>query len=390
MKKIIALYFVLLQLIPNVLSAQKPERQISFARESKPHTYYVAQAETWWKEIQKNDSSEYNWYNYFRACRNAHGTADWRSDFINESPYLKTGDSIMSLIKEHIPGTFTFYYLSYLSQGIGTDNKENLFKAYSMNPDFEGIHSSMISYAESALDTTLRKKVNKEWYKTNYLSEQLLNYAYNVLMSLDSNAILFTVSDNDTYPLWLLQDALNIRADVWVINIDFFLLDDYRKEVYKRLHIPEQRLGKIDLDEYHSNWKKALSHVLTNYKGPKQVYLGMTVASEFYKDFEHQLYPIGLAFKFSKVKPDVDKLNKKLYEQVFMLDYLHHYFSYDLNQANVDNQNLNYLYCFENVYKQYKAEKRTADAKKLKDLSLLLAKRLGRKEYVDWVEKEFN
>jgi len=158
MKKIISILVLLLVISPGVIFGQKAERQISFARESKPHSYYVRQAELWWNEIQKDSSSEHNWYNYFRACRNAHGTADWRSDFINESPYLRTGDSIIVLIGKHIPNSFSFYYLSYLNQGIGTDNNQNLLKAYSMNPDFEGIHSSVISYAESALDTALRKK----------------------------------------------------------------------------------------------------------------------------------------------------------------------------------------------------------------------------------------
>jgi len=209
-------------------------------------------------------------------------------------------------------------------------------------------------------------------------------------MSLDSNSILFTTNDNDTYPLWMLQDALNIKTNVWVINIDFLLLDSYREQIYKMLHIPELDLGEISIDEYHSNWRKVLSHVLANYKGKKQVYLGMTVANELYKDFEKQLYPIGLAFKFSRTTVNTDSVNKKLYEHVFMLDYLHRVFYNDPNQGNVDYQNLNYLSCFANVYKQYKVVKQFADAKRLKDLSMLLAKRSGQKEYVDWIEKEFN
>ena len=390
MTKLLHSLSLLFLLIPAFLFGQKAEKQTSFARESKPHAYYVAQAELWWKEVEKNKTSEYNWYNYFRACRNVYGSSDWNTNYTRESPYLKTGDSIVTLMQEYIPNSFTYYYLSYLNHGIGTANNQNILKAYSMNPDFEGIHSSVISYAESSMDTALRKKVNKEWYKTNYLSPQLLNYAYNVLMSLDSNAVLFTTNDNDTYPLWMLQDALNIRPDVWVINIDFLLIDTYREQIYKRLKVPELDLGKIDVNEYHSNWRKVLSNVLTNYKDKKTVYLGMTVANELYKEFEKQLYTTGLAFRFSRVPITTDKLNRNLYEHVFLMDYLNHNFSYDQNQTNVDYQNLNYVNCFSNVYKQYKTEKRFSDARKLKDLSMMLAKRIGRKDYLDDIEKEFD
>jgi len=371
------------------LHAQKPEKQISFAAQSKPHSYYVQQAELWWGEVEKNKQSEEAWYNYFRASRNAHGTADWRSDFIKESPYLRTGDSILAMIGRHIPGTFTHNYLTYLNQGIGTDNSEHLLIAYRMNPDFEGIHSSVVTLAESRLDMALRKKVNSEWHNTAYLSPQLLTYAYNVLQSLDTAAVLFTQHDNDTYPLWMLQDALGIRDDVRVINIDFLLLEDYRKQIYRQLDVPELKLGEIDLDEYHSNWRKVLTHVLAAYAAKRPVYLGMTVAGELYKDFEKSLHPTGLAYKFSKEPMDVSAINRRLYEDTFLLDYLRHMLSPDRNQANVNWQNINYLTCFKDVYRQYISEKKSDEARALKELSLLIAGRVERKEYVEWVEKEF-
>ena len=52
-------------------------------------------------------------------------------------------------------------------------------------------------------------------------SERSLAYslAYNYLNPLDKNAILFVYGDNDTYPLWGLQETENFRDDVKIANL---------------------------------------------------------------------------------------------------------------------------------------------------------------------------
>lgn len=381
---------LVLFLLPALTLAQKPEKQISFARESKPHSYYVQQAELWWKEIQKDSTSEENWYNYFRANRNAFGSGNWKDDVVKESPYLRPGPEIVKMMEQHIPNTFTYYYLSYLDHGVATEDGDKLLKAYRMNPNFEGIHSSVISYAISTRDTALRKEVNKAWYKTNYISPNLLNYGYNVLMSLEKNAILLTQNDNDTYPLWMLQDALGVRPDVSVINIDFLLLADYRDPTLKQLDVQPLDIQSPDINEYEKNWQKIVHHILLHHEGPRPVYLGMTLFQDLYSEFSNHLSLSGLTFKYTKnKKEDLTALNRTLFEKTFLLDYLTHEFFVDINEGNAEAQNMNYLNMLKDLYDDYTKHHQTEKAASVKTLAFAIVDKTKNEKWEKAIRKEF-
>jgi hypothetical protein len=376
-KRILKYCLTICLLLPFAVMAQLPEKIYSITRVMKPNSYYTEQAALWKKEIDKNRSNADAWLNYYRANRYIQISAGEDGNFGKDRFARLSG--IVQEMQAAIPNTFEANFVQWINGGADWNTLfPYLQKAYDINPNRTDTYADFVSYYETTGDFDKRDFFAKKWYASGEVSPGLLNYNYNVLMSLKPNALLITVGDNDTYPVWVLQAALGIRKDVKVINIYLSSLPAYHELLNKELGVTLPALN-----DTYPNTKNIITQLAAN-KSKRPVYAGLTACNEWpVKSVENDLYLTGLAYEYrTKQFDNIPELKRNM-EQSFALDYLKVNFVNDPSASTVVLANTNYIVPMLSMYEHYKSVKQNERAQYWKAFAKQVAVNSG-------MEAQFN
>jgi len=104
-------------------------------------------------------------------------------------------------------------------------------------------------YASAILVLLPLTAASHNWHP-NDRSDNYIPYIYakDLLDTCEPNALLFTSGDNDTFPLWALQEVYNYRKDIRIINLSLINTDWYVEQMKNRYDVP------IDLTDEQILW----------------------------------------------------------------------------------------------------------------------------------------
>lgn len=364
-----------------------PQRIVSFVKEEHEPEWYAKQAKLWRAVTEREPKNEEAWMALYHATR-------YHIMFTDED-YTPLTD-IWKAMRKAVPDTYADYMLTNChAQFVGFHDGEpeaqpdgmerimqNMVKAIRMRPDEVNAYPDYVACLMKTGDRELLDDILKRWYDSGTYSASLLNYAYNEMIGLPDNAIIFTNGDADTYSKLILQGGKGLFAGVKVVCAPMLWSEHYRETVCRELGITACEPPSGATQEEYDAWQERAELYIISQTG-RPAYFGAGAKRQ--PSFADKLYSEGLVSRYSERRYDNLAAKRRNYESRYLTDYLYETFVPETYEASAYKLNLNYIPCLKSLLDWYKEE---GDKERYRELHSMMTTILRRTENVPWEKRQ--
>lgn len=323
----------------------------------------------WASEVSRNPQDANAWYNYYKTQRYSYYSETSKKLSQGEQQSLST---IVADMEAQVPESYEYNYVKYWNEPYKTSTFKYLEKAYELSPNKAELYDDFIAWYEIYDDQDAKKNFCKKLDQSNTIPAAIMEYNYNVLMSLEANAVLITNGEHDTYPLWIWQQVRGVRPDVKVLNLDLLEFPSYQAQVKKEI-------GARTTATITSNKTAFLKQLASSTNQSRPVYFGMTVDPNVLKGIQRSLFLTGVALRYSPSNFDNISMLQRNWESKFKKAEV----SERHGQSTLIRKlKMNYVLPLLLLGERYEQQGNLAKAREVQEIAYLIAKDAGQEKLV--------
>lgn len=331
---------------------------------------------TFWNALKKNKKSTELWRNYYEVSKQILTLSSDKS-LLKQQLSL---DSILNEMKSAIPNSFVYNLCQWNSVILTSEKVPFFLQAQQLQPNdpsviIGNLYVALMTNNDSAIATATKKI-----YSEAVIPSQMMNFAYNTLISTPANGILAVDSDLLFEALITLQYTKNIRKEVQILNQKTLTENNCRVSVFSKNSFQNFSVFYNNVPSAKNITEPFYNTLAVFVKySTKPICFAGNFNGKLLAVLKDSLYVIGTLYQYSPIVLENAKITLNIWSKL-RLDYLR----FDLYGEQFENANLIkqgtypiYISCLTILY-NYSIEKEDVNAATIyRGFALSVAKQIG-------------